>query len=179
MIQEFLFVVILAVCQEATLSLPTSELLPFVDDQTELPPCDDFASNATNLDQSFLFYGKEYEKLYVNSNGDISFNEPYKRFWGLECPLKSSKAPVIAVLWADVDTENGGKISYRETTDPEVNKKVTRLIQSSGRAFLNFKAAWTFIATWINVSFYGADAEGRNRRNSFQVAISRDASGKN
>ena len=179
MIKELLFVSTLAVCQKPTLSLATSEFLPFENDQTELEPWDDFASTAVNFNQSFLFYGKKYHGLYVNSNGDVSFNRPYKMFWNLENHIKSSNAPIIAPFWADTDIYNGGTISYSETTDADINEKVTRIIQSSSTDFQDFNAAWTFIATWINVSFYGAEGEGRNRRNSFQVAISRDASGEN
>ena len=70
---------------------------------------------------------------------------------------------LISPFWGDVDTRNGGSVSYRESTDTLLLQKATGDVQ---RAFIDqhkFTATWIFIATWDRVAFYGASSSQRRK----------------
>ena len=71
---------------------------------------------------------------------------------------------LISPFWGDVDTRNGGSVSYRESTDTLLLQKATGDVQ---RAFIDqhkFTATWIFIATWDRVAFYGASSSSQRRK---------------
>ena len=63
---------------------------------------------------------------------------------------------LVAPFWADVDTEIGGNVSYRETTDPNLLQQATNDVTATFVDQRKFKATWLLIATWYKVAFYGA-----------------------
>ncbi len=79
-------------------------------------PCsrndDDFAV-ALNLPFTFHLYGQAYTQLYLNNNGNLSFNGGYCAFTSTGFPV--SGYPMVAPFWADVDTRNtaSGVVHYR------------------------------------------------------------------
>lgn len=54
----------------------------------------------------FPFYGKSYNKVWVNSNGTINFDGSYNGYSADEATFKSKA--IIAVLWKDLRTGSGG-----------------------------------------------------------------------
>lgn len=78
-----------------------------------MAPNDDLYSNTIYLPFSFSFYGATYDSLYINNNGNISFNMPYNTFTAFTFPDPSFN--MIAPFWADVDTRavNGGNVWYK------------------------------------------------------------------
>ena len=69
---------------------------------------------------------------------------------------------LVAPFWGDVNTRNGGVVSYRESTDTALLQRATRdILQASG--VWNFNATWIFIATWDRVAFHGATGVMRNK----------------
>ena len=54
----------------------------------------------------FPFYGKSYNKVWVNSNGTINFGESYNGYAADEATLKTKA--MIAVMWKDLRTGSGG-----------------------------------------------------------------------
>ena len=63
---------------------------------------------------------------------------------------------LITPFWADVDTTNGGRVSYRESTDTLLLQRATGDVRRAFIAQHKFTATWIFIATWERVAFYGA-----------------------
>jgi Secretion system C-terminal sorting domain len=85
-----------------------------------LPPNDDGSSTAIALPFTFSLFGDTYTEVYVNNNGNISFDNPYTIF--ISSPFPSSNFVMLAPFWADVDTRgddgqglNGGQVVYRVT----------------------------------------------------------------
>ncbi|MFM7683995.1 MAG: nidogen-like domain-containing protein, partial [Bacteroidota bacterium] len=89
-----------------------------------MPPNDDFSSELINLPFTFDFYGSQYNSLYINNNGNISFISPYMTWSSNSFPDPSYN--MIAPFWADVDTRgdmdslgnligNGGNVWYKVT----------------------------------------------------------------
>ena len=87
-------------------------------------PNDDNSSGIINLPFTFDFYGNSYNSLYINNNGNISFQAPYYT-WSSN-PFPDSTFNMIAPFWADVDTRgdmdslgnsigNGGSVWYKIT----------------------------------------------------------------
>lgn len=101
-------------------------------------------------------------RFQVNTNGIISFLAAVSQHAPDPFPL-SDKRRIIAPFWGDVDTNNGGTIWYRQSTDPALRQRATDDVR---RAFLDhteFRATWIFIATWDRVAFYGASASGKSK----------------
>ncbi len=87
-------------------------------------PNDDESSGLINLPFNFDFYGNQFNSLYINNNGNISFVSPYMTFTPNSFP--DSSYNMIAPFWADVDTRggfdslgnylgNGGAVWYKVT----------------------------------------------------------------
>ena len=74
-----------------------------------LPSNDDSSSAAIPLGAAFpgglTFFGGPYRDMYVNNNGNISFNAGIYTFTASAFPIASQ--PMIAPYWADVDTRPG------------------------------------------------------------------------
>jgi len=101
------------------------------------------------------FFGKIYTGLYVNNNGNVTFDTPCSEYspTGLTTPLvctnETSSTAIIAPFWADVDTRGNGSglVTYGTGT---VN---------------GFNA---FGVNWINVGYYIAQT---NKLDSFQLVL--------
>lgn len=87
-------------------------------------PNDDGSSAIINLPFTFDFYGTPMDSLYINNNGNISFDFPYMSF--IPNAFPDSSTLMIAPFWADVDTRgtldstgnisgNGGNVWYKLT----------------------------------------------------------------
>ena len=101
-------------------------------------------------------------RFQVNANGIISFLAAVSQHAPDPFPL-SDQRQIIAPFWGDVNINNGGTISYRQTTDSGLLQRATDDVR---RAFLDhteFHATWIFIATWDRVAFYGASAIGKSK----------------
>jgi hypothetical protein len=90
-----------------------------------MQPNDDGSSDIINLPFTFDFYGNQYNSLYINNNGNISFVSPYITF--TPNPFPDSTYNMIAPFWGDVDTRgavdslglpigtSGGSVWYKVT----------------------------------------------------------------
>jgi len=89
-----------------------------------MSPNDDGSSGLINLPFTFDFYGNQYNSVYINNNGNISFVSPYMTWTSNSFP--DSSYNMIAPFWADVDTRggmdslgnllgNGGNVWYKVT----------------------------------------------------------------
>lgn len=79
-------------------------------------PCqrnDDDVTLPINLPFSFDLYGTSYNQVYINSNGNLSFDAPFDAFSSTGFPVAG--IPMVAALWADVDSRNdtSGVVWYK------------------------------------------------------------------
>lgn len=98
----------------------------------------------------------------MNTNGVISFLAPVSQYTPVRFPLGDQRR-LVAPYWGDVNTNNGGVVSYRETTDTALLQRVSRDIRQASLYFSDFEANWIFIATWDRVAFHGATGVMRNK----------------
>ncbi|XP_050979931.1 transmembrane protease serine 7-like [Labeo rohita] len=135
------------------------------------PQSDDGSSPLIPLLQPFVYFGRVYDKIFVNNNGDLTFDKPFYQWYPHYFPAYSS-IDIIAPLWRDIDNTEKGTISYRQvTTDANLLNRASRDINKYFPN-LNFSASWVFIATWDKVPYFGT----RESESTFQVVL---MSGKN
>ncbi len=112
---------------------------------------DDSSSNLLNLPFEVNFFGNRYNSLYVNNNGNVTFNGPVSTYTPTPFPISSQ--PMIAPFWGDVDTR----------------------CTSCGAVYIGSPNASTAVVTWSNVGFYSSNS---SLTNNFQLAL-RDQGGGN
>jgi hypothetical protein len=76
---------------------------------------DDDSTEFTLTDFAFPFAGKAYKQLFVNSNGNITFDSGDPEPPNLENLMDGP--PRIAAFFADLDPESAGSILVRQTKD--------------------------------------------------------------
>lgn len=108
---------------------------------------DDGSSAQINLPFSFNLYGNNYNKVWINNNGNLTFDNYYGEYKATGFPL--SGHPMVAAFWGDVDTRYGesGNVFYKITP--------TRMI-----------------ITWDHVGYFKTSTStGTDFLNTFQIII--------
>ncbi len=104
-------------------------------DDVTLPPNDDGSTGAVSLPFAPNFFGTTYTELFVNNNGNVTFDAPLGTYTPFT--LDANTPPIIAPFFADVDTRGAGsapvEYSYGSTT---------------------FRGRDAFCVNWFNVGYY-------------------------
>lgn len=114
-------------------------------DASALPANDDDSSDAVSMGFLANFFGVEYTHLYVNNNGNITFDSVLSEFTPFE--LSSTDHAIIAPFFADVDTTGTGSVTY-------------------GTGEIDGRSA--FGVTWDEVGYFNANTD---KLNTFQVVL--------
>lgn len=109
---------------------------------------DDGSTGVVNIGFTVNFYGVVKSSLYVNNNGNFTFNNALSSFTpqGL---AKSVTEPMIAAFFADVDTRGSGSGLTKYGTDTVCGRKV-------------------FGANWFNVGYFSSHVD---KLNTFQLIL--------
>ena len=118
--------------------------------QNNLPANDDNSTGLVNIGFTGDFYGLNFNQLYVNNNGNVTFNQPLGAFTPF--PIVTNGLPMLAPFFADVDTRSGNIVSY-------------------GTGTVNGHLA--FGVNWPDVRHFSAAGGGTNGlpTNNFQLVI--------
>ncbi len=111
-----------------------------------LPRNDDGSFGPVALGWNFSLFGNIYNQVYINTNGNITFDAPYGEYNASGFPIN---VPMVAAFWADVDTRSSlsGRISYRLLPD-------------------------RLVVTWNRVAYFTSNGLGPiDRKNTFQLVI--------
>jgi hypothetical protein len=96
----------------------------------------------------------------VNTNGVLSFGEPFRSFQAQPFPTEGNES-LIAPFWSDINTNVAGDIYYRFTDDPALISDVSGCIENAfGDPFM---PDLLFIATWVNVAAYSGSPDQVNQ----------------
>ena len=126
--------------------------------------CGAYFLNVTKIGNfDFKFFGQTLTNLYININGNVTFNESDETFSSEDLGTYSKK--MIAPFWSDIDLGgaflNGGIYYKFESSDPTYpsnpNAKPTRLK-----------------IVWYNVGYYN---EQNNKRATFQLILTNGLDG--
>jgi hypothetical protein len=112
-----------------------------------LPANDDGSTGVVPLGFSVDFFGTTYSSVYVNNNGNVTFNSSLSAY--TPGPFGDVGQPIIAPFWADVDTRGSGSAIVRY-----------------GTGMVNSRNA--FGVTWVNVGYFDSHFD---KLNSFQLII--------
>lgn len=115
--------------------------------QYNLPANDDGFSEKISLPFPVNFYGQDFDSLFVNNNGNVTFGESGLSQYTPDDLTTGSHIPMIAPYFGDVDTRNSGSrlVSYGMSPDSK-----------------------TFCANWLEVGYYNSAAD---KLNSFQLLL--------
>lgn len=108
---------------------------------------DDGYTGLVSLGFNVNFFGQSFSNLYVNNNGNVTFNQPLGTYTPFN--LLTTSKPMLAPFFADVDTraQNSGVTQY-------------------GQGTLNGHNV--FGVNWLNVGYYNSQAD---KTNSFQLIV--------
>ncbi|XP_017118518.1 nidogen [Drosophila elegans] len=123
---------------------------------------------ALQLEQPIHFYGEQYEQLFINTNGILTFNLEFPEYVNQAFPLEY---PSIAAFYSNVDTSSSNddtSISLFETKEQEILEKASSLVRYAFSSQPDFKAHQVIVATWTNVGYFDSKTD---RVNTFQVAL--------
>ena len=112
-----------------------------------LPANDDSSTDRVPLGFTLNFFGTEYNSLFVNNNGNITFDSPLGTFTPFA--LTSTRQVIIAPFFADVDTQGAGSGVVTYGTDVV-----------DGRP--------AFGVNWVNVGYFAGHTD---KLNSFQLVL--------
>lgn len=139
-----------------------------------LPVNDDGSSSA--IPYSFTFYGNSYSSLWVNNNGNLTFDGSMSVYTPYAFP---SDRVIIAPYFADVDTRGDGTVSgdghddvyYSVRTGSSDLNAISAIINAAFGS--SFSATSAFVATWDHVGYYSHHSD-LSQSNTFQVALATD-----
>ncbi|MDR0700965.1 MAG: PEP-CTERM sorting domain-containing protein [Azoarcus sp.] len=117
-------------------------------DSNTLAPNDDSSTGLVDIGFTSNFFGKEYTQLYVNNNGNVTFD--YRLITYTPYNLTSTSQVIIAPFFADVDTSSAGSpVTY-------------------GTGTYDGQAA--FGVNWVDTDYYQSSLN-HTARNSFQLIL--------
>ena len=114
-----------------------------------LPPNDDGSTGQVSLPFPVNFFSKTFNSLWVNNNGNVTFDAPLRTFTPFG--LLSTSSEIIAPFFADVDTRGSSNV-VTYGSGP---------IDSAGNPAY-------FCVNWSNVGYYSQHDE---KANSFQLLL--------
>lgn len=101
-----------------------------------------------------------YRALFVNNNGNVTFNGALGTFTPTTFPIADQ--PMIAAWWGDVDTRN-------RTISPDTRNRVYYVLEATGATRPEGGASTgRFIATWHYVGYF---SNANDRLNDFQIIL--------
>ncbi|XP_017069043.1 nidogen [Drosophila eugracilis] len=120
------------------------------------------------LEQPIHFYGEQYEQIFINTNGILTFNSEFPEYLNQPFPLEYAS---IAAFYSNVDTsfsDEGTSISLFETKDQNILDKASSLVAYAFDNHSKFLASQLIVATWNKVGYFDSKTD---RLNTFQVAL--------
>ncbi len=112
-----------------------------------LPRNDDGSSALVPLPFNLNFFGTNYTSLYVNNNGNVTFEGPLSTYTPFT--IDANVPPIIAPFLADIDTRN-----------------LASAVTTYGN--ITFEGRPAFCVNWLNVGYYSSQAD---KLNSIQLIL--------
>ncbi|MBI3409371.1 MAG: hypothetical protein HY040_13605 [Planctomycetes bacterium] len=89
---------------------PTSSAIRPGFDSFSLPATDDGSTSAVAIGFSVNYFGTSFDHLFVNNNGNVTFDAPLADFSAPD--LTTTSTAIIAPFFADVSTTQGNVVTY-------------------------------------------------------------------
>ena len=142
-----------------------------------LSPNDDGSTGEISLSTPFQFFGNSKSSLWVNNNGNITFDGAMWTYTPFAFP---GTREIVAPYFADVDTRDGSvstdnlnDVWYGGRTDSTSLVAMSSVINTAFGT--SFSATYGFMATWDHVGYYIRHHDS-GTTNTFQLALATDGS---
>ncbi len=122
-----------------------------------MPGNDDSSSGLIDMGMSFCFYEHDQTSVYINNNGNVTFDGPVGSYSSVGFP--NTFRPMIAPFWADVDTRTGATATS------------TNLVWHKSIDTNNDSSPDMFVVTWDGVGYYSGRTD---KLNTFQLILAAD-----
>ena len=116
---------------------------------------DDLSTGLVDIGFSVNIAGTAYTRLFVNNNGNVTFLGSLGTF--TPSGITSSREPIIAPFWADVDTRGAGSA-----------------LTKYGSLAASGSSSAMFGVNWIDVGYFPSQTD---KLNSFQLILTDQGSG--
>nr|XP_055025430.1 nidogen-1 [Misgurnus anguillicaudatus] len=128
-----------------------------------------------SLDKPVTFYNKQFDKIYINTNGFVALKTPTgeSEYLGNMPP----RFGMIAALQGDLDTSDGvGKVFFRQDTGSALLRDVADHINRAFPEHDEINPSHALVITWVDVSAHQTETRGdglehAEKRNTFQLVI--------
>ena len=129
---------------------------------------DDSYTSEISLSTPFTFFGEEKNSLWVNNNGNITFDNPMGAYTPFAFP---GLREIVAPYFADVETSGtgSGSVFYGERTAPSDLATINSVVNNAFSG--SFSGSFGFLATWDKVGYYSSHTD---LLNTFQLALATD-----
>lgn len=108
-------------------------------------------------EEGLNFFGTKYTSLYINNNGNITFNGPSGQYTPNQIDGGVNN-PIIAAFWADVDTR-GGETTVSQGGNSTGSNLVWYDLNAENK---------TLTVTWDDVGYYSSRTD---KTNAFQIQL--------
>lgn len=134
-----------------------------------IPANDDGYSPEVSLSTNFYFFGQVQSSLWVNNNGNITFDAGLSSYTPEAFP---GSHQIVAPYWADVDTRGTGSglAYYGERTDSGTLSTISSQVNAAFSG-AGFTATYGFVATWDHVGYFSSHTD---MLNTFQAVLVTD-----
>ncbi|GAA4747200.1 nidogen-like domain-containing protein [Flavisolibacter ginsenosidimutans] len=129
---------------------------------SSVPANDDGFVGPITLPFTFKLYGASYNQVYINNNGNITFDAGVSQYTADGFPFN---VPMVAAFWADVDTRTGNLVRYKVNptnlivTFPQVGYYSTHLDKLNTFQIIITNGNDPLIGVGNNVAFYYDDMQ--------------------
>ncbi|CAD7078769.1 unnamed protein product [Hermetia illucens] len=145
-----------------------NHMYSYFDEHSTIIAKGDSEFDFVKLETPIHFYSEQYDHIYVNTNGILTFVTEYPDYINQPIPLEY---PTIAVFYSNIDTTDADEttlVLFFKSQNPEKLAKASDLVRRSFTGSEDFQATVIYVATWENVGYYSAK---NDKVNTFQVAI--------
>ena len=178
--QLICFILLFNANDRAKCQVSETDLIPFGTENGDLtiPAGDTSGIGPIYLRYPFPFFKSIQNRLYINTNGIISFGNRFIQYTSTCNPESDTRGKFVAPFWAGIDTNNGrgGAVYFRETVKLEILQKISKELGKVFPEFLGIKITSLVIATWYGVTYKGADQCQYQKvpNNTFQAILATD-----
>lgn len=132
-------------------------------DSSTLHPNDDGSSDRVSLPFEINFYGNLYDSLFVNNNGNVTFDRALSEYvpFALTSDIRTS---IIAAFFADVDT----RAPAQSDDDPPVPPQFANSIGTVTYGVGAFEGRTAFGVTYTDVGYFSSQWD---KLNTFQLLL--------
>ncbi|KAL1006142.1 hypothetical protein UPYG_G00068340 [Umbra pygmaea] len=122
------------------------------------------------LNNSLFFFDRDYDTVYINTNGFLAVEKPTVESEYLR--KMPASFGMIAAFLGNLDNSDGvGKVYYRQDSIPSVLHRSAEHISQAFPDIGTIEPTHAIIVTWENLAAHGLPGVQDRQRNTFQLVV--------